>query len=324
MHQLNNQREHEHRFAYCLISPCRDEAEFVRRTLDSVIRQTIRPAKWVIVDDGSTDGTSEILREYSQLHPWIHVVNRSNRGTRVVGSGVIDAFYDGYSAIDPSQFSYICKLDVDLDLPPGYFETLMRKMTEEPRIGTCSGKAYYRAEGRLISEGGGDENAFGCAKFYRASCFQEIGGFVRQVMWDGIDGHTCRLLGWIAISWDDAELRFEHLRPMGSSHKGIWTGRKRHGYGQWFMGTGLSYMAASALFRMSRPPILVGGLAMMVGYLEAMVRRKPRYDRPGFRRFLRRYQWNCLLRGKKKATESLNEAQAAVWQARHRDLEPAP
>ena len=84
-----------------------------------------------------------------------------------------------------------------------------------------------------------DENAIGASKFYRRECFEEINGFIRQVMWDGIDGHRCRQLGWIAISWDDPELRFTHLRPMGSSQKNIVTGRIRHGFGQYFMGTGI-------------------------------------------------------------------------------------
>ena len=83
-------------------------------------------------------------------------------------------------------------------------------------------------------------------KFYRTACFQQIGGFVRELMWDGIDCHRCRMFGWIAVSWDDPALNFIHLRPMGTSHKNWWTGRVRHGVGQYFMGTGVSYMLASA------------------------------------------------------------------------------
>ena len=79
----------------------------------------------------------------------------------------------------------------------------------------------------------------GMTKFYRVSCFKAIGGFVREVMWDGIDCHRCRMHGWIACSWDEPDLRFVHLRPMGSSQQSIYTGRMRHGYGQYFMGTGL-------------------------------------------------------------------------------------
>jgi biofilm PGA synthesis N-glycosyltransferase PgaC len=203
---------------------------------------------------------------------------------------------------------------MDLELPPRYFEILIRRMEEEPRLGTCSGKAYFRdARGELVSEGCGDETSLGMTKFYRRACFQEIGGFVRQVMWDGIDNHRCRMKGWMARSWDDPELRFIHLRPMGSSDKGIFTGRLRHGFGQYFMGTSFPYMTASALFRMTRPPYVVGGLAMWWGYVRAWLKGAPRYDDLEFRDYLRRYQWSCMLRGKRAATERLDREGAAVW-----------
>jgi poly-beta-1,6-N-acetyl-D-glucosamine synthase len=299
---------------YCLITPCRDEATYARRTLDSIVNQTVRPALWVIVDDGSTDETPAILAEYAAKHPFIRVVRREDRGKRAVGPGVVDAFYAGYSTIDPKAFDYVCKLDLDLDIPERYFETLMARMRAEPRIGTCSGKPYFPGkDGQLVSEACGDEMSVGMIKFYRTACFEQIGGFVREVMWDGIDCHRCRMMGWIACSWDEPELRFIHLRPMGSSQQGIFTGRMRHGYGQWFMGTGLAYMTASAMFRMTRPPYLVGGLAMWWGFVWAMLKMKSRYEDHQFRSFLRRYQWDCLLRGKGAATRRLNERQAGKW-----------
>ena len=100
----------------------------MRRTLKSVIAQTFKPAKWVIVDDGSIDQTPEILKEYSKRHNWIKVVTRENRGHRAVGPGVIDAFYDGYSTINPDEYDYFCKLDLDLCLPVRYFEILIDRM----------------------------------------------------------------------------------------------------------------------------------------------------------------------------------------------------
>lgn len=299
---------------YVLITPCRDEAKYARRTLDSVTRQSVPPALWVIVDDGSQDETPAILAEYAAKFPFIKVVRRSDRGFRKLGGGVIDAFYEGYDTINPNDFDYVCKFDLDLDLPPRYFETLMRRMEADPRIGTASGKPWFTGPGgKQISEMCGDENSVGMIKFYRVACFQQIGGFVRELMWDGIDGHRCRMLGWIAASWDDPELRFEHLRPMGTSHKNWWTGRVRHGVGQYYMGTGPVYMLASALFRMTRPPVVAGGMAMMWGYLKSLVGRKPRYTDAEFSKFLRRYQWQCLILGKTRATRKLNEAQAARW-----------
>ncbi len=195
-------------------------------------------------------------------------------------------------------------------------------MEAEPRLGTCSGKPYFPGgdnprkswDGELVSEDCGDEMSVGMTKFYRVSCFRQIGGFVQQVMWDGIDCHRCRMLGWIACSWDESDLRFLHLRPMGSSQQGILTGRKRHGFGQYFMGTSPLYMLASSVFRMSKPPYVIGGLAMLWGYLDSMLKRSPRFDDAEFRRFLVEYQRACLLHGKKRATERLNERQSARFQ----------
>ena len=286
---------------YVLISPCRNEVDFMRQTLDSVIAQSVRPAMWVIVDDGSTDNSPAILTEYAQRHDWIRVVTRADRGTRSVGPGVVDAFYAGYETIRPEDYEYLCKLDLDLNLPPRYFECLMRRMEANPRIATCSGKAYIWENGQLVDERHGDETSIGASKFYRVSCFKALGGFVREVMWDGIDGHRCRMHGWIVRSWDEPELRFIHLRPMGSSQTGILTGRMRHGYGQYFMGTGFVYMLANALYRVSEKPYLLGSVAMLWGWLRSALLRKPRYNDLEFRKFLRQYQWRALLVGKKRA-----------------------
>ena len=291
---------------YLLISPCRNEAEFMRQTLDSVIAQSIRPALWVIVDDGSSDATPQILAEYAVRHDWISVVTRSDRGRRAVGPGVIEAFYAGYETVDPDEFEFLCKLDLYLRLPPRYFEGLMRRMEANPLIATCSGKAYIESDGGLVSERHGDEASIGASKFYRVSRFKELGGFVREVMWDGIDCHRCRMHGWIACSWDDPELRFVHLRPMGSSQISIYTGRMRHGYGQYFMGTGLLWMIATAIYRIPEKPYVVGGAFILWGWLKSAIEREPRYGDLEFRRFLRRYHRRALLVGKRRAIEEIH------------------
>jgi hypothetical protein len=287
----------------------------MRLILDSVIAQTIQPDLWVIVDDGSTDETPQILAEYAEKYPFIQIITRENRGHRSVGPGVIEAFYHGYDQIDVSQFEFICKFDLDLDLPAKYFETLIDRMKANPRLGTCSGKAYFKDKnsGELISEKCGNEMSVGMTKFYRRTCFEEIGGFVRQVMWDGIDCHKCRQLGWIAESWDEPDLNFIHLRPMGSSQKGIFTGRMRHGFGQYFMGTGIIYMAASSVFRMIHPPYILGGLAMFWGYLKSLISREKRFDDHELVKFIQTYQWSCLMKGKAEATKQLNHQQEHVW-----------
>ena len=290
--------------SYVLISPCRDEADYMRQTLDSIVAQTVRPAKWIIVDDGSTDMTPRILEEYAGQHKWIEIVTRSDRGKRAVGPGVIDAFYAGLNTINMDEFAYLCKLDLDLEIPPTYFERVMEQMDATPRLANFSGKAYLREkDGRLTSERLGDENAVGQIKFYRTTAFKEIGGFVRQVMWDGIDGHMCRMKNWIARSEDNPELRFIHLRQMGSSQHSIWVGRMRWGFGKYFMGSALYYVVAVAVYRMLEKPYVVGGLGILWGYIKSMFGRAPRLEDKEFRRFLRRFELRSLLFGKRRTVD---------------------
>jgi hypothetical protein len=307
---------------YLLISPCRDEARYLRRTLDSVAAQSVPPALWVVVDDGSTDETPAILEEYGRKLPYLRVVRRTDRGGRKVGPGVVEAFYAGLETVRLEDFDYLCKLDMDLDLPVRYFETLMQRMEADPRLGTTSGKPWFihPQSGALVPELCGDEMSVGMSKFYRVACFNEIGGFVRQVMWDGIDCHRARMLGWIAESVDAKPLRFIHLRPMGTSHKSIWTGRIRHGFGQYFMGTSPLYHLVVVIYRLPAYPMVIGSAAILWGYLRSWLQGAPRYDDLDFRRFLRSYQHACLRMGKRNATARFDAERAHIWHASH----PAP
>ena len=304
---------------YLLVSPCRNEADYMRRTLDSVLGQSVPPARWVIVDDGSTDETPRILAEYAARHPIIQIVSKPDRGHRAVGPGVIEAFYHGLDQVGMADYPYLCKLDLDLDLPPRYFEILMQRMEENPRIGSCSGKPWFRsASGTWISEKCGDEMSVGMTKFYRRSCFEQIGGFVREVMWDAIDCHKARQLGWVVVSWNDDDLRFEHLRPMGSSQKSVFTGRRRHGFGQYYMGSDPAYFIATGLYRMAHPPYVLGGLATIQGYLGAWWRGERQHEDAELRRFIRDYQRRALKVGKSRAVAEIEARQAG----RHRPPEP--
>lgn len=308
---------------YLLVSPCRDEGRYIRRTLDSVAAQSVQPALWVVVDDGSTDETPAILAEYSHRLPYLRVVRRQDSGRRQVGPGVINAFYDGLQTVRLEDFDYVCKLDTDLDLPARYFELLMRRMEGDPRIGTTSGKPWFFAPqtGALVPEICGNEMSVGMTKFYRVACFKEIGGFVRQVMWDGIDCHRARMLGWIAEGLDYEALRFIHLRPQGASDKGIWTGRMRAGFGQYFMGTSPLYYLAVAVYRLRSYPVFIGSAAMLWGYCKSWLKGLPRYEDREFRRFLRSYQLACLYLGKRTATARLEAERARLWYASRPTLE---
>ncbi len=290
----------------------------MRRTLDSVAAQSIPPAEWIVVDDGSTDATPDILREYQSRLPYLRVITRQDRGKRSVGPGVIEAFYAGYEQI-AVPYEYLCKLDMDLDVPSRYFERLMEKMEQDPRLGTISGKAYFidSGTGHQVLEVIRDHMSVGASKFCRRSCFEEIGGFVREVMWDGIDCHTARLHGWKAGSFDEPELRFEHLRPMGSSESNIRIGRKRHGFGQYFMGSSFLFVTIVSITRVLSHPRFTGAAMMWWGYVDSMLNRKPRYNDPDFIRFLRRWQWMSLIMGTKKATKIIDEEQKKVWENLH-------
>lgn len=292
---------------YLLVSPCRDEAEYLQITIDTVAAQSVPPAKWLIVDDGSTDDTPKILAAAAAKHPFIQVVRRDNRGTRSVGPGVIDALYHGLSMVDLDDYDYVCKFDCDLEMPPRYFERTMEYFEQDPWLGTLSGKLHLRHKGELEQERTGDENSVGPVKFYRVSCFQDIGGFVREVCWDGIDGHMCRLKGWVARSVDDPELRIVHLRQMGSSHVSLWNGRKRWGRGKYFMGSAPYYVAAVALYRMMERPYVLSGLGIFAGYVEAALKRNKRMDDREYLDYLRRFERDSLLRGKTRTADRYHD-----------------
>ncbi len=302
---------------FVIVSPGRDEAEFLPRAIDSMVGQIVRPDLWIVVDDGSSDQSQEIVAAAAREFSWIRLVSRPDRGRRSVGPGVIEAFCRGLDEVDISEFDFVGKFDLDIILPDTYFSRLLEKFLDDPRLGSASGKAWFRGRmGEQVDEVVSDDMSVGAAKFYRSQCFRDIGGLVHEVMWDGIDVHRARMLGWKVSSFRDLDLRFEHLRPMGSSQRGILVGRTRHGYGQWFMGTSLAFIAASALFRLMRWPWVVGSAAMLWGFGKAMLLGQRRYEDPEFRRFLRRYQRCCLLRGKARAVAKFERAGEAIWLSR--------
>ena len=288
---------------YVIVSPCRNEADFIETTLRTVRDQTVPPVQWVIVDDGSTDDGMKIVERYRAEMPYIRIVRRDS-AARAVGGGVVRAFDQGYAAVD-APHSFLCKLDVDLGLPPRYFETLLDMMEADPNLGTCSGKPYYKdAQGRMVSELLGDEASIGASKFYRRECFEAIGGFVPDVGWDGFDCHSARWHGWRALSRDGADLRMHHLRPMGSSQSGIHAGRVRHGRGQWLLGAHPLFFLASSLVRSVRQkPYITGTLASMKGYFGAWLAGEKRFGTPEMVRFIQAYQMRALFRGKVEAAE---------------------
>jgi glycosyltransferase involved in cell wall biosynthesis len=285
-----------------IISPCRDEERTLERTIACVSAQTRSPERWVIVDDGSRDRTPEILARAAAEIPWVRIVRREDRGFRKVGGGVIDAFYDGLAAVDV-DYDFVAKMDVDLEFSPRYLERILEEFERDPQLAAASGKVYRPRDPEgtgLVEEFMIDEMVAGQFKLYRRSAFDAIGGFEREVMWDGIDFHRARMCGFRTASIADPELRIIHLRLMGSSDRSVYRGRLRWGRGQWFMGSWFPYVLASGVFRMREKPYGIGGLLVVLGYLQAALRREPRYRDLVFRQDLRRWQrgrLGRLLRG---------------------------
>lgn len=288
---------------YLLITPCRDEAEFLRSTIASVASQTVPPALWVVVDDGSTDDTPEILAQATTELDYLRVIRRHPKRERSVGPGVIEAFNQGLASIDLDDFAFVCKLDGDLEFGPRYFERLLSEFANDPWLGTLSGKTYLREEDGEREERIGDENSHGAAKFYRTACFQDIGGFVPYLGWDGLDGHMCRLKGWKAKSKHDEELKIIHLRRMGSSHISFWHGRKRWGRYKHFIGSSWYYVLAASIYRMFEKPYVASGVGIVAGYLESSIRRTPRFHDSECREEVRRFERECLIRGKRRTLD---------------------
>ena len=209
-----------------IISPCRDEERTLARTIACMRLQTHPPVRWVIVDDGSRDRTPEILARVAAEIPWVRVVHREDRGFRKLGGGVIDAFYEGLAAVDV-DYDFVAKMDVDLEFSPRYLARILEEFERDPELAAASGKVYRREGDRLVEEFMINEMVAGQFKLYCRAAFEAIGGFVREVMWDGIDFHRARMCGFRTASFVDPELRILHLRLMGSSEGSVYRGRLR-------------------------------------------------------------------------------------------------
>ena len=314
------QPEESPRGNYCIISPARNEADFIRQTLDSVLAQTVLPSRWIIIDDGSTDDTPTILADYASKHPVIEVHTRTDRGKRALGGGVVEVFNMGMELLADEPVDFVCKLDVDLVLPPHYFERLLEEMKADDRLGSVSGKPYFWSgepgQSELISERIADDVSVGASKFYRRTFLKEIGGLVKGLIWDGVDCYKGRMLGWRSKSIDTADLRFIHLRPMGSSDRGILHGRKRLGEGYWFIGADPIFVLATAVNKVTHKPMVFGSLATLWGYTRSWLKGLPRIEDPKFRSFLRRYHRTMLLGGKARAVEKYDRETANLWAGR--------
>jgi len=286
-----------------VISPCRNEEQYLPGLITCMEKQTLKPAEWIIVDDGSTDDTAGVVLRAAERNNWIRLVRKPDRGSRSVGPGVVESFYAGYDQLENADWDYICKLDADLLLGPRYFERLVYYFETDGLLGSASGKLYLELNGgRRVEERTAEEMVWGAANFHRRACFEAIGGFVNQVMWDGIVFHRARMEGWRTRNIQDPELQMIDRRIMGSSHKSIYYGRRRWGKGQHFLGTHPAYILAVGVYRLLERPLFLGGINIILGYLSASMLREPRYEFPGFRKSLHAWQFERIRVGTRLET----------------------
>jgi glycosyltransferase involved in cell wall biosynthesis len=281
---------------YSIISPVRNEAKYLARTIASVVQQTRQPVEWIIVDDGSTDATAQIAEAAAAKHWWIKVIRRQNRGFRQPGQGVVEAFNEGLDQLIYKTPDFICKMDGDLEFNADYFSTLLREFAQRPQLGMASGTTYLQEKnGKLIQEKVAPNFVVGPIKLYRRACFEDIGGLEPHLGWDTIDVYRARMRGWETANYP--ELQVIHLRQMGTA-KGIVWGKMKTGMGEYYYGSHPLFVLARCLYRMTEKPYGLIGIAIALGYLQALWRREPRLNDPAFIKFLRAEQqsrlWNLL------------------------------
>jgi biofilm PGA synthesis N-glycosyltransferase PgaC len=279
---------------YAVISPVRNEAQFIERTIRAMIDQTVRPIQWIIVNDCSTDETVEIVTQYAELHPWLRLVHRGQRedkGDRQRGKGIIDTFYFGYERLTSQDYEFVVKLDGDVSFETGYFEFLLRKFAANPKLGIAGGGLYDRGDGKSWRLRSSEDHVNGPAKMYRRACFEAIGGLVPALGWDGIDEWRALSLGWEVQSF--SELRLLHHRVTGVA-TGLLKSKIEQGYGAYAMGYHPLYTIARGIRHMAFRPYVIGGLAMIFGHFVAWLEGRERLADPSVIRYVRRTQLRQL------------------------------
>jgi poly-beta-1,6-N-acetyl-D-glucosamine synthase len=268
---------------YVIVTPVRDGERFVEETLRSVIAQQHRPMEWVIVDDGSTDRTPEMVRAAAAEHEWIRVIRRDDRGFYLRGPGVVDAVKTGLEALTVTGYDALVKLDADLRFGPDFFTLLMDALDKEPRLGMVGGRGYQIPFlGVRIRGDWPSTTVFGGTRCYRRDCYEQIDGIDRAWGWDAIDEARAQALGWGTMTLDAAE--FDHLKTQNTRNK------YEHGRSAYVMGTSPLYALLRAAFRLKDWPFVIGGFAFGIGYLGAWIRGIERAGTPEERIELRRQQ----------------------------------
>ena len=271
---------------YVLITPARNEEAGIGRTLESMVGQTYLPLRWVIVDDGSTDRTAEIVGRYVKQYPWIELLRLPPRPKRTF-AGKVHAFNAGLARLQSLAFEVIGNLDADISFGPDHFEFLIERLSDDPQLGVA-GTAYTEDGWDSMRDSfEGAESVHGACQLFRADCFKEIGGYVphRAGGIDWIAVTTARMRGWKTRNFP--ERRFHHHRTMGTAERGAVGAMFDYGKKDYFLGGSPLWQACRVVYRMTKRPVLAGGLALMSGYCWAALTRMERPVSPELMRFHR-------------------------------------
>jgi glycosyltransferase involved in cell wall biosynthesis len=278
---------------YVLISPARNEEAFIAKTIESVVHQTVRPLKWVIVDDGSTDRTPEIVKSYLTQHPWIEMVRMPQRENRSFASKVY-AFNAGLDKVKSLDYEIIGNLDADLSFEPDYVEFILSKFMEDNVLGVAG--TIFKEEGYSSDRQSfeGHKHVAGGCQLFRRQCFEEIGGFKANegggVDWIAVT--TARFMGWKTRSF--RQKSFFHHRHLGTAERGTLTAMFAYGQKDYYFGGHPIWELFRVFYRMAKRPYFVAGLGLGLGYTWAMMLMKKRPVSRELMKFHRKEQMQKL------------------------------
>ncbi len=254
---------------YVLITPARNEAQFIELTLKSVVAQTVRPLRWVIVSDGSTDGTDDIVNKYAAQHDWIQLLRQPERADRNF-AGKAAAFNAGYSRLVDLDYQVIGNLDADISFDEDYFAFLMSRFAENPKLGV--GGTPYEEEGRTRGRLIDLNHVSGACQMFRRECFETIGGYP-SISSGGIDlvsVFSARAAGWQTRTY--TEKVCQHHRKMGSAQHTGFSERWHRGRMDYLLGSHPAWEVFRSLYQMTNKPLVIGGILMLFGYLWQWIR----------------------------------------------------
>ena len=278
-------------YGYVVITPARNEARNIERTVDSMLGQTYAPRRWIVVDDGSSDATSAIVERRTKDVPWVDLVVRSDRGHRSAGTGVMEAFHEGRARVQETDWEFIVKLDADLEFASDYFERCLGQFASDPKLGIAGGKVYDVDANRVVHDPHPAFHVRGATKIYRRACWEDIGGLLVGPGWDTLDEVKANQLGWSTRTLVDVPIY--QLRPTGSA-AGSWPNWVKNGVAAYRSGYHPAFVAVRAARRLLQPPSVVAPAGLLWGYARSWLSRSGRVDDPDLVRYVRQQQWNRL------------------------------